>query len=95
LTFFFALLKRPGGMTLCADGRTVQARRARARRSWCRAYAWSAAPVCGVESVLCYKGAAFLVPVAGVIKLMPGTCSDPAFRRIDVDLDTGKAKGLF
>jgi len=26
---------------------------------------------------------------------MPGTSSDPAFRRIDVDVETGKVKGLF
>ncbi len=42
-----------------------------------------------------YKGAGFVVPVAGAIKLMPGTSSDPAFRRIDVDVDTGKVQGLF
>jgi formate--tetrahydrofolate ligase len=48
-----------------------------------------------ISDTLCYKGAGFLVPVAGVIKLMPGTCSDPAFRRIDVDVNTGKVKGLF
>jgi len=27
--------------------------------------------------------------------LMPGTGSNPAFRRIDVDTDTGKVSGLF
>jgi len=26
---------------------------------------------------------------------MPGTASDPAYRRIDVDVDMGKVKGLF
>jgi len=26
---------------------------------------------------------------------MPGTASNPAFRRIDVDVDTGKVQGLF
>jgi len=26
---------------------------------------------------------------------MPGTSSDPAFRRVDVDVHTGKVKGLF
>jgi len=26
---------------------------------------------------------------------MPGTSSDPAFRRVDVDVNTGKVKGLF
>jgi len=35
------------------------------------------------------------VPIAGDIKLMPGTASAPAFRRIDVDVKTGKVRGLF
>lgn len=48
-----------------------------------------------ISDILTYKGAGFIVPVAGAIKLMPGTCSDPAFRRIDVDVETGKVKGLF
>jgi len=48
-----------------------------------------------VRDVLVFKGAGFVVPVAGDIKLMPGTSSDPAFRRIDVDVNTGKVKGLF
>jgi len=48
-----------------------------------------------INDILVYKGAGFIVPVAGQIKLMPGTGSDPAFRRIDVDVDTGKVHGLF
>jgi formyltetrahydrofolate synthetase len=48
-----------------------------------------------ISDVLVYKGAGFIVPVAGAIKLMPGTASDPAFRRIDVDVKTGKVQGLF
>ncbi len=48
-----------------------------------------------VRDILTYKGAGFVVPVAGAISLMPGTCSDPAYRRIDIDVDTGKVKGLF
>jgi formyltetrahydrofolate synthetase len=48
-----------------------------------------------VRDILTYKGAGFIVPVAGAIKLMPGTASDPAYRRIDVDVETGKVKGLF
>jgi formate--tetrahydrofolate ligase len=48
-----------------------------------------------VRDILTYKGAGFVVPVAGDIKLMPGTSSDPAYRRIDVDVQTGKVKGLF
>ncbi len=48
-----------------------------------------------IRDILIYKGAGFMVPVAGAIKLMPGTASDPAFRRIDVDVKTGKVQGLF
>jgi len=48
-----------------------------------------------IRDILIYGGAKFLVPVAGEIKLMPGTASDPAYRRIDVDCETGKVKGLF
>jgi formate--tetrahydrofolate ligase len=48
-----------------------------------------------IRDILTYGGAGFIVPVAGDIKLMPGTSSDPAFRRVDVDVETGKVKGLF
>ncbi len=48
-----------------------------------------------VRDFMVYRGAGFIVPVAGDIKLMPGTASDPAFRRIDVDTKTGKVTGLF
>jgi len=48
-----------------------------------------------IRDILVYKGAGFIVPVSGTIKLMPGTASNPAFRRIDVDVETGKVQGLF
>ncbi len=48
-----------------------------------------------VRDVLIYSGAGLVVPVAGEIKLMPGTSASPAYRRIDVDVETGKVKGLF
>ncbi|OPX94037.1 MAG: Formate--tetrahydrofolate ligase [Syntrophorhabdus sp. PtaB.Bin006] len=48
-----------------------------------------------VRDVLVYSGAKFLCPVTGAISLMPGTSSDPAFRRIDVDVETRKVTGLF
>jgi len=48
-----------------------------------------------IRDVMVYKGAGFIVPVAGAIKLMPGTASNPAFRHIDVDVNTGKVQGLF
>jgi len=48
-----------------------------------------------VRDFLLYQGAELVVPVAGDIKLMPGTASNAAFRRIDIDTATGKVKGLF
>ncbi|MBN2467193.1 MAG: formate--tetrahydrofolate ligase [Deltaproteobacteria bacterium] len=48
-----------------------------------------------IRDILIYSGAQFLCPCAGAVSLMPGTCSDPAFRRIDVDVTTGKVTGLF
>ena len=48
-----------------------------------------------IRDILVYKGAGFIVPVSGTIKLMPGTASNPAYRRIDVDVKTGKVQGLF
>jgi formate--tetrahydrofolate ligase len=48
-----------------------------------------------IRDVLIYSGAKFLCPCAGAISLMPGTSSNPAFRRIDVETDTGKVTGLF
>jgi formate--tetrahydrofolate ligase len=48
-----------------------------------------------IRDVLIYSGAKFLCPCAGTISLMPGTSSNPAFRRIDVDTATGKVTGLF
>ena len=48
-----------------------------------------------IRDILIYSGAKFLCPVAGTISLMPGTSSNPAFRRIDVETDTGKVTGLF
>ncbi len=47
-----------------------------------------------IEDVLIYRGAGYIVPVAGAIKLMPGTGSNPSFRRIDVDVEKGMVKGL-
>jgi formate--tetrahydrofolate ligase len=48
-----------------------------------------------IRDVLVYGGAKFLCPMAGAISLMPGTGSDPAYRRIDVDVNTGRVSGLF
>ncbi len=48
-----------------------------------------------IRDILVYSGAKFLCPCAGTISLMPGTSSSPAFRKIDVDTQTGKVSGLF
>jgi formyltetrahydrofolate synthetase len=48
-----------------------------------------------IRDILVFSGAKFLCPCAGTISLMPGTSSDPAFRRVDVDVKTGKVRGIF
>ena len=48
-----------------------------------------------IRDVLEYGGAKFLCPMAGTISMMPGTGSNPAYRRVDVDTATGKVSGLF
>ena len=48
-----------------------------------------------VRDVLIFGGSKFLCPMTGSISLMPGTGSDPAYRRVDVDVETGKVRGLF
>jgi formate--tetrahydrofolate ligase len=48
-----------------------------------------------IRDILVYRGAGFVVPVAGDIKLMPGTASEPAFNNIDIDVETGRVKGVF
>jgi len=48
-----------------------------------------------IRDVLIFSGAKFLCPCCGDISLMPGTSSNPAFRNVDVDVNTGKVTGLF
>ncbi|MEW6139040.1 MAG: formate--tetrahydrofolate ligase [Thermodesulfobacteriota bacterium] len=48
-----------------------------------------------VRDFLLYSGAKYICPCTGTISLMPGTSSNPAFRRVDVNLKTGKPYGLF
>ena len=48
-----------------------------------------------IRDILEYGGAKFLCPMAGTISMMPGTGSNPAYRRVDVDVETGKVSGLF
>lgn len=48
-----------------------------------------------VRDFLLYTGAKYICPQTGTISLMPGTSSNPAFRRVDVNVKTGKVTGLF
>jgi formate--tetrahydrofolate ligase len=48
-----------------------------------------------VRDFLLYSGAKYICPCTGTISLMPGTSSNPCFRRVDVNLKTGKPYGLF
>ncbi len=48
-----------------------------------------------IRDILEYGGAKFLCPMAGTISMMPGTSSDPAYRRVDIDTETGEVRGLF
>ncbi len=48
-----------------------------------------------VRDIYIYSGAKFLVPVVGTIPFMPGTSSNPAYTKVDVDPNTGKVSGLF
>ncbi|HZW82623.1 MAG TPA: formate--tetrahydrofolate ligase [Candidatus Deferrimicrobium sp.] len=48
-----------------------------------------------IRDILVYGGAKFLCPMAGDISLMPGTASDPAYRRVDIDVNSGAVSGLF
>ncbi|MDI6736782.1 MAG: formate--tetrahydrofolate ligase [bacterium] len=48
-----------------------------------------------VRDLLIFAGAKFLCPCTGTISLLPGTSSNPAFRRVDVDTNTGEVTGLF
>ncbi len=48
-----------------------------------------------IRDILIYSGAKFLCPMAGTITLMPGTSSNPALRKVDVDVTTGKVQGIF
>ena len=48
-----------------------------------------------IRDILIFSGARFLCPLAGSISLMPGTGSNPGFRRVDVDVKTGEVMGLF
>lgn len=48
-----------------------------------------------IRDILEYGGAKFLCPMAGSISMMPGTGSNPAYRKVDIDTETGEVSGLF
>jgi formyltetrahydrofolate synthetase len=48
-----------------------------------------------VRDIMIFAGAGFVVPVAGTISLMPGSSATPAYMKVDVDVETGKVRGLF
>ncbi|MFH1639920.1 MAG: formate--tetrahydrofolate ligase [Chloroflexota bacterium] len=48
-----------------------------------------------IKDILVFSGAKFLCPMAGDISMMPGTSSNPGFRKVDVDVMTGQVTGLF
>ncbi len=48
-----------------------------------------------VRDIRASVGAGFLYPLCGDMRTMPGLPSRPAFAQVDVDLETGKVKGLF
>ena len=48
-----------------------------------------------VRDIRASAGAGFLYPLCGDIRTMPGLPLRPAFVDVDLDLETGKIKGLF
>jgi methylenetetrahydrofolate dehydrogenase (NADP+)/methenyltetrahydrofolate cyclohydrolase/formyltetrahydrofolate synthetase len=48
-----------------------------------------------IRDIRASVGAGFLYPLCGTMRTMPGLPSRPAFVDVDIDLATGKVKGLF
>jgi len=48
-----------------------------------------------IRDIRASVGAGFFYPICGAMMTMPGLPSRPAFMDVDVDVDTGKIKGLF
>jgi len=48
-----------------------------------------------VRDIRASVGAGFLYPLCGAMRTMPGLPTRPVFFDVDLDLDTGKVKGLF
>jgi formyltetrahydrofolate synthetase len=47
------------------------------------------------EPLFDFEGAGYVVPFAGDTKMMPGADFESVFCKIDVDVKTGKVRGLF
>jgi methylenetetrahydrofolate dehydrogenase (NADP+)/methenyltetrahydrofolate cyclohydrolase/formyltetrahydrofolate synthetase/formate--tetrahydrofolate ligase len=48
-----------------------------------------------IRDIRASVGAGFLYPLCGEMRTMPGLPSRPAFMDVDIDLETGRIKGLF
>jgi methylenetetrahydrofolate dehydrogenase (NADP+)/methenyltetrahydrofolate cyclohydrolase/formyltetrahydrofolate synthetase len=48
-----------------------------------------------IRDIRASVGAGFFYPICGAMMTMPGLPSRPAFVDVDVDVNTGKIKGLF
>lgn len=48
-----------------------------------------------IREVRASVGAGFIYPLLGKMSTMPGLATHPAFMNIDIDLETGKIKGMF
>ncbi len=48
-----------------------------------------------IREIRASVGAGFLYPLCGDMRTMPGLGSKPAFENVDIDLETGRIKGLF
>jgi methylenetetrahydrofolate dehydrogenase (NADP+)/methenyltetrahydrofolate cyclohydrolase/formyltetrahydrofolate synthetase len=48
-----------------------------------------------IRDIRASVGAGFLYPLVGSMRTMPGLPTRPVFMDVDLDLKTGKVKGLF
>ncbi|HMA54187.1 MAG TPA: formate--tetrahydrofolate ligase, partial [Acidobacteriota bacterium] len=48
-----------------------------------------------VRDIRASVGAGFLYPLCGDMRTMPGLPTRPVYYDVDLDLETGKVKGLF
>jgi formyltetrahydrofolate synthetase len=48
-----------------------------------------------IREVRVSVGAGFVYPLCGDMLTMPGLPSRPAFEKVDIDVETGKVRGLF